>query len=488
MNSKGQFISGKWLKGKGKKFISLNPATDDVLWQGSNATSAEVSSAFKAAKKSFVQWARHSVEKRQEHLLNFARQVERNKESLATLISQETGKPLWESTMEVNLMVKKVEISIRAFQDRCAVITMDSGQAKQYTRFKPQGVAVVLGPFNLPGHLPLGHIIPALLAGDTVVFKPSELTPFVGEKIVELMEESGFPAGVINLIQGGKETGQALTEHPDLKGLFFTGSARAGQSIHKTFAGHPEKILALEMGGNNPFIVSQINNKKTAAYLTIQSAFITSGQRCTCARRLIVVKTSKSDAFLQTLINLVKKIQVGPYTDNPEPFMGTVISKEASRKILAAQADLERKGGKCLVKTVALKKETFLTPGIIDVTKVKNRPDEEVFGPLLQLVQVKNFDEALIEANNTAFGLSAGLLSEDRKEYEEFYQRVYAGVVNWNQPTTGASSQAPFGGVGLSGNHRPSAYYATDYCSYPVASMEADTLTMPKEFFPGISL
>lgn len=476
------------MRGKGKKFVSLNPATDSVIWQGKSATAPEVTSAFKAARRAFTDWAKLPLEKRQEFLLIFARQIEKNKSSLATLISQETGKPLWESAMEAALMVKKIEISIRAYQERCAVVVTGSGQTHQYTRFKPQGVVAVLGPFNLPGHLPLGHIVPALLAGDTVIFKPSELTPFTGEKIAGLMEEAGIPSGVINLVQGGRETGQAIAASPDLNGLYFTGSAKAGQAIHKSFAGRPEKIIALEMGGNNPFIISQISDEKTAAYLTVQSAFITSGQRCTCARRLIVVKNPKSDAFLQTLVNLVKKIQVGPFTDNPEPFMGTVISKEAARKILGAQSGLERQGGRCLVKTTALSKGAFLTPGIIDVTKVKKRPDEEVFGPLLQLIYVKNFNEAIAEANNTVFGLSAGLLSEDKQEYEKFYQQVHAGIVNWNQPTTGASSQAPFGGVGLSGNHRPSAYYATDYCSYPVASIESGKLQMPEKIAPGINL
>src|SRR3990167_8941296 len=169
-------------------------------------------------------------------------------------------------------------------------------------RHRGHGVMAVLGPYNLPGHLPNGHIIPALLAGNTVVFKPSALTSLVGQKLMEVWEKTNLPKGVLNLVQGGKETGIALAHHPDINGIYFTGSYETGKSLHQFFAGRPEVILALEMGGNNPLVVFNVQNLAAAVYLTIQSAFITSGQRCSCARRLIVANNKEGADFVKRLV------------------------------------------------------------------------------------------------------------------------------------------------------------------------------------------
>jgi succinylglutamic semialdehyde dehydrogenase len=241
------------------------------------------------------------------------------------------------------------------------------------------------------------------------------------------------------------------------------------------------------MGGNNPLIVHNVSDAIAAAYCTIQSAFITAGQRCTCARRLIV--PIGNEEFQNKLIALTRKIIVSPYTNNPEPFMGPVISEIAAKKLLATQADLVQRGGKSLIEMRSINNQpALLSPGLIDVTSIPNRADEEIFGPLLQLIQVADFDAALLEANHTAYGLSAGLLSDSRELYDKFFRSIRAGVVNWNRPTTGASGSLPFGGVGLSGNHRPSGYYAADYCSYPIASMETPRLELPAKLPPGITL
>jgi succinylglutamic semialdehyde dehydrogenase len=476
-------------KSSSQKFVSLNPATDEILWQGSPAGRAEIDKAVAAARKAYPVWSMLSVDERAKFLNEFARRLTEQKNDFATTISQETGKPLWEALTEIDAMINKVKISYDAYQDRCreAAGTMDNAQ--RITRFKPHGVVAVLGPFNLPGHLPNGHIVPALLAGNTVVFKPSELTPLVGEKLVGIFQATSLPSGVLNLIQGEKETGIGLSQHPDIDGVFFTGSVEAGKAIHRFYAGRPEKILALEMGGNNPLIVSNVADISAAAYLTIQSAFITSGQRCTCSRRLIVVDGASSDEFITKLSEATKKIQVGIYKDRPEPFMGPVISKEAGKALLATQEELKKKGGKSLVPMSAISgNPALLRPGIMDTTKVKNRLDKEIFGPFLQIIRVKNFEKAVIEANNTAFGLSAGLISDEEELYKKFWVGSRAGIINWNRQLTGASSQAPFGGVGQSGNHQPSAYFAADYCSYPVASIEAKEFKLPEKLLPGITL
>ena len=470
-------------------FRSINPATGDVVWEGKSADEAGVNKAVENARKAFEGWSTETVIKRIEYLAAFHDVLAGSKEELAEAISKETGKPLWESKGEVMAMANKVEISIEAHNHRCAEMIRDQPHALSITRHKPHGVIAVFGPFNFPGHLPNGHIIPALLAGNTVVFKPSEFAPLTAEITVRCWKKAALPEGVLNLVQGGRETGQFLSRHAGIDGLFFTGSWQTGKIFDAQFAGHPEKILALEMGGNNPLLVFETKNLQSAALTTIQSAFLTSGQRCTCARRLIIPNDSQGEAFLQELMNRMKGIRVGSYTDQPEPFMGPVINEAAAKRLLDAQKTLISAGGKSLVEMRQLKPGTgLLSPGLIDVTGVSNRPDEELFGPFLQVIRVPDFEAAILEANQTTYGLAAGLLSDREDLYQQFYQKARAGIVNWNNPLTGASSSAPFGGIGRSGNHRPSAYYAADYCSYPVASMETSELKTPAQLPPGIEI
>jgi succinylglutamic semialdehyde dehydrogenase len=419
----------------------------------------------------------------------FAERLKASKAGLAELISTETGKPLWEADEEVGAMAGKVPLSIQAARERRSPAEFDLAGATAAVRFKPHGVVAVFGPFNFPGHLPNGHIVPALLAGNTVVFKPSELTPAVAQRTAELWQEAGLPAGALNLVQGARDTGAALASHPGVDGLYFTGSVAGGVSLHRAWADQPHKILALEMGGNNPLVVWDAADEDAAAYAIIQSAFITAGQRCSCARRLILPTGTAGDALLDRLVEMTTAIRVGPFRERPDPFMGPVINDQAAQRLLAGKRDLLSRGAVELVEMRPVgTRPAMLRPGIIDVTDVPDRPDEELFGPLLQVIRVGDFDAAIREANNTRFGLAAGLLSDDRSLYEQFYRRVRAGVVNWNRPTTGASGRLPFGGVGLSGNHRPSGYYAADYCSYPVASLEIGALSLPPKLTPGVAV
>jgi len=291
--------------------------------------------------------------------------------------------------------------------------------------------------------------------------------------MVKTWREAGLPDGVLNLVQGGKDTGIALAGNMDINGLLFTGSVGTGKALAVQLAGRPEVITALEMGGNNPLIVHEVEDIRAAAIMTINSAFISSGQRCTCARRLIVPVGADGDAFIAELQNAIAGITVGAVGDEEDTYMGPLISAAAASNVLAAQDTLIAAGAEPLVKAKRLSRgDAFVSAGLLDVTDVKDRADEEVFGPLLQLIRVANFTAAITEANNTRFGLAAGLLSDNKDNYDAFYPAARAGIVNWNQQLTGAASTAPFGGPGLSGNHRPSAYYAADYCAYPVASVE----------------
>lgn len=481
------FIDGLWLQGHGPVFESYQPVTGETVWDGESANLEDVDAAVREARNAFLKWQRKSFAERQAVVEAFGELLESHKEELAHQIGRETGKPLWESRTEVAAMIGKIAISVKAYNDRTGTSESDVAGGHAVLRHRPHGVVAVFGPYNFPGHLPNGHIVPALLAGNTVVFKPSELTPGVAEMTVRLWEKAGIPDGVINLVQGASGTGKSLASHPLIDGLFFTGSSTVGHLLHQQFGGQPEKILALEMGGNNPLIVQDVADIDGAVHHALQSAFLSAGQRCTCARRLLVPKGTKGDAFLDRLAEVSARIQVGEFDADPQPFMGSVISPEAAKKLLAAQSSLIEKGGKPLLEMKQLRPDTgLLSPGIIDATGVET-VDEEFFGPLLTVYRYKSFDDALELANNTRYGLSAGILTDDRKLYDRLVEEVRAGIVNWNRPLTGASSAAPFGGVGASGNHRPSAYYAADYCAWPMASLEAGKSELPESLAPGLN-
>ncbi|WP_200993522.1 succinylglutamate-semialdehyde dehydrogenase [Pseudomonas cichorii] len=483
------YIAGAWQDGQGDAFDSLNPVTQQVLWSGQGASASQVETAVQAARQAFAAWASRSLEDRLSVLEAFAASLKKHADELSHCIGEETGKPLWESATEVTSMVNKIAISVQSYRERTGEKSGPLGDATAVLRHKPHGVVAVFGPYNFPGHLPNGHIVPALLAGNTVLFKPSELTPKVAELTVKCWIEAGLPAGVLNLLQGGRETGIALAANPGIDGVFFTGSSRTGNALHQQFAGRPDKILALEMGGNNPLVVDEVRDVDAAVYTVIQSAFISAGQRCTCARRLLVPQGAWGDAFLARLVAVTAALEVGAFDRQPAPFMGSVISLQAAAALLAAQRDLLSKGANALLEmTQPHEQAALLTPGIIDVSAVSERPDEELFGPLLQVIRYAGFDAAIAEANDTQYGLAAGLLSDSEARYKQFWLQSRAGIVNWNKQLTGAASSAPFGGVGASGNHRASAYYAADYCAYPVASLEATALTLPATLTPGIRL
>ena len=483
------YIAGAWQNGQGEAFESLNPVTQQVLWAGQGASAEQVDAAVNAARQAFPAWARRSFDDRLSVLEAFAASLKAHADELARCIGEETGKPLWESATEVTSMINKVAISVQSYRERTGEKSGPLGDATAVLRHKPHGVVAVFGPYNFPGHLPNGHIVPALLAGNSVVFKPSELTPKVAELTVKCWIEAGLPAGVLNLLQGARETGIALAAHAGIDGLFFTGSSRTGNALHQQFAGRPDKILALEMGGNNPLVVDQVADLDAAVYTIIQSAFISAGQRCTCARRLLVPQGAWGDSLLTRLVDVSQHIEVGAFDQQPAPFMGSVISLAAARALMDAQEVLLGSGAVALLEMAQPDSNAaLLTPGIIDVTEVSDRSDEELFGPLLQVIRYADFDAAIAEANNTAFGLAAGLLSDSQARYEQFWLQSRAGIVNWNKQLTGAASSAPFGGVGASGNHRASAYYAADYCAYPVASLETPTLVLPAALTPGVRL
>jgi succinylglutamic semialdehyde dehydrogenase len=452
---------------------SFEPATGAELWTGETG---DVDAEVARARGAWAGWAARPLAVRIETLRRFANAIRASKDALADLIARETGKPLWESATEVDAVVGKVDISVTAYSERTSQRRLEGALgARVAVRHKPHGVLAVLGPYNFPAHLPNGHIVPALLAGNAIVFKPSEKTPAVGEFLVRQFHEAGVPEDVLRCVQGGPEVGKALAVHAGIDGLLFTGSARAGLALHRQFAEAPHKILALEMGGNNPLVVWRAADIGSAAVIAVQSAFMSAGQRCTGARRLIV-EDGAHEPLLAEIVKLAQRLIVDHPHAQPAPFMGPVIDNQAADQLQEAFFDLMTKGGRPIKHLERPQEDRpFLTPAIIDVSEVRERTDAELFGPVLQVIRVPDFDAALAEANATRYGLSASLVGGSPELYDRFWANVRAGVINWNKPTNGAPSNAPFGGLGLSGNHRPSAFYAADYCAYPVTSSEAES-------------
>ncbi|WP_156811928.1 succinylglutamate-semialdehyde dehydrogenase [Robiginitomaculum antarcticum] len=460
------FISGQWVAASGEAMDSIDPSYGQTIWTGRSADRSDVDKAMRAAEAAFEGWSQTPLSERIAILKRFAEIAASKNDELGRLIALETGKALWDATGEAGVVGAKAGVTLTAYEERTGTRTLETGFGRAELVHRPHGVMAVLGPYNFPAHLPNGQILPALLAGNTVVFKPSELTPKTGAFLMDLYHAAGFPPGVINLVQGSRATGEALLAHEALAGVLFVGSAPTGAAIHKQFGGRPDILLALEMGGNNPLIAWDVSDPQAAASHIVQSAFITTGQRCTCARRIILPTGKSGDAIVDAIIAATEQIKIGAWDDDGI-FMGPLISADIAGKVAGMAKDLP---GKTLKSMQRMDRGgAYLSPGIVDVTG-QSVKDEEIFAPNMQIIRVDNFDAAITRANATKFGLSAGLISDDHNNWDIFKSRIHAGVVNFNRPTTGASGALPFGGPGLSGNHNPGAYYSADFCAWPMSS------------------
>lgn len=454
------------------ELVSYEPATGAELWRG---PIGDVDEMVVRARRAAPAWSAQPLSTRMELVRRFANEVRKDADRLATTIARETGKPMWEAHGEVESVIAKVELSIRAYADRTSQRKLDSAlQGTMAVRHKPHGVLAVLGPFNFPAHLPCAHIIPALVAGNAVIFKPSEKAPATAEVLARCLHRAGVSAAIMQVCVGGPTEGQQLVAHDGIDGVLFTGSANTGIAINRKLSTRPDKLAVLEMGGNNPLVVWDTPKLTDAAAIVVQSAFASAGQRCTAARRLIV-KSTMYDALMAEVKTLADRIIFGAPFDSPTPFMGPMIDNAAADGLSESFVYLLSHGGRAIKHLVRPDESLpFLSPAIIDVTAMTDRPDVELFGPILQVIKVDDLDQAIAEANSTRFGLVAALVGGTPQEYNRFWAQARAGIVNWNRPTINPSHAAPVGGIGLSGNHRPTGSYAADYCAYPVASGEVD--------------
>jgi len=468
----GAYINGRWSEGAGEWFENFDPATGDTVWEGRAADGVQVAEAVSSAHDAFQDWSHLAQGDRATVMERYAAEIEARTEAIAEAISRDMGKALWESRGEAGAMKAKIGISEKAQVERAGTKYQEAAFGSMHLRHRPHGVMGVFGPFNFPGHLPNGHIVPALLAGNTAVFKPSEQAPSVAAIMVEAFEAAGLPEGVLNVVHGTREAGGALL-NADISGLLFTGSAKTGTFFHKHFGGRPDVILALEMGGNNPLIIWEPAEVEAAADIAAQSAFLTTGQRCSCARRVILPEGEFGDAVVEAIVERAKGLKIGAWNED-DVFMGPLVSEASAEAATDFQMMLSKAGGKSLRRLKRMERGGgFVTAGVIDVTEA-NVPDEELFGPLMQIIRVPDFETAIKRANDSKYGLSGGLVSDDDALWIEAHENLRAGILNRNRPTAGASGAMPFGGPGLSGNFRPGAYYAADYCAWPQASQVSD--------------
>lgn len=475
------------------EFVDVSPADlkDEVMFLEYRYD--HVHEATRAARHAFASWSRLPQERRNEYLKRLKEVYLARADEISEVIARETGKPLWEARTEAKSMVNKIDItldfSLKLVEDEKVENALPGVDG--YIRHRARGVMAVLGPFNFPAHLPNGHIVPALATGNTVVFKPSEMTPATGQLMAQMFDTARFPKGVFNVVQGVADTGRRLVSDPDVDGILFTGSYETGLKIKQATLEHHWKILALEMGGKNASIVWDDADMNKAIYETVIGSFITAGQRCSCTSR-IILNRKIADQFIQKFHDTAKRLSIGYWEDNP--FMGPLINSDAVEKYIRFQEIAQREGAERLMRGKAFDVEGhhgyYVTPSICLVNEFSPHSvyqKSEIFGPNVAIYTVDDFDQALTINDSTGFGLVTSVFSKNRDLYEETRMRARVGLVNWNRTTNGASSRLPFGGIGKSGNDRPTAHFAVYYCTVPVASLEDTTGFDPDGMLPGLN-
>lgn len=491
----GDFISGKFIKNTKPdgQFKDVSPAdiNDNVMTVTYELE--HIDKACRAAKEAFPQWAKLSLNERKKYLLKLKDIFIAHEADMAQIIARDTGKALWDATTEAKALAAKIDVtlneSLKLIQEERVANALP--QVDGVIRFKPRGVMAVLGPFNFPAHLPNGHIIPALISGNTIVFKPSEQTPAVAQLYAQMIEKAEFPTGVFNMAHGEAEIGRRLIAHELVDGVLFTGSYEVGLKIKQETLNHYWKILALEMGGKNATVIWDDADIEKAVYETLIGAYLSTGQRCSGTSR-IILHDKIADQFTDKFYRAAKKLTIGHWSKNP--FMGPLINGAAVEKYIRFQEMANRENGECLMRGKALEldyKGHYVTPSIhlvksFDATSLYQKT--EIFGPNVAIYRSSDFAKTMEIVNSTGYGLVMSLFTKNKELYETALLKARVGLLNWNRTTNGASSRLPFGGMGKSGNDRPSAHFAIQYCTVPLASLEDQNPLDKTKLLPGVSL
>ncbi len=464
------------------KFSSHSPIDGTHIWEGNESRPDEIRLVMQQAEHVARSWRSVSVETRIGITRRYAEYLKQYRGEIESLLVREVGKLRHDAVGEVDAAIAKIENSVLAFEQRRSASRVDAGELSREVRYRALGVVVVLGPFNFPLHLPGAQIIPALLAGNPVVFKPSERATAVGQWMASAWNEAGIPEGVLQTIVGGADVAVQAIASPETRGVFLTGSKRTGLVLRHMLVDRYDVMLAMELGGNNPIVVEPNVSPDIAASMVTHSAFISSGQRCTCARRAIFFGGDNASMQIAKLVERASRLTIGSPLDTPSPDLGPLISAEAVEYIDGLYKNFIERGCKPLLPpNRELPLPTCIGPAIVDATELSQNDFREIgdlewFGPLLVIRRMDDFADAVDAARDTSYGLSAALLGGTREMFDRFADEVGAGVVNWNRGTTGAAGLQPFGGLGLSGNHCPAGFFAIDSCNDPVASLAADQL------------
>jgi succinylglutamic semialdehyde dehydrogenase len=482
----GNYIAGEFSLPETKtgRIVSTNPFSPDKEIWAQEVSVDDAGRAVEAASGAWRAWRKRSLDERATYLQRLKEEISAHGDALAMAITEEAGKALWEAKTEIAALQGKIEVTLGEARKEIEPQRLD---ATSRISHHPHGVMAVLGPFNFPLSLSHGHVVPALLAGNTVVLKPSELVPGVAQLYAECVHRAGFPSGVFNLVQGGGDVGATLASHRDVRGVLFTGSYAVGRALQQGALDQPQKILALEMGGKNASIVFPDADERLTLYETLFSAFVTTGQRCTATSRLIVVDDGQGsfDAFTRAFTQVASQLTAGDPKANAT-FMGPLISARALEKFEHATRNLSAAGETLLAPRRA-------GPGYLTTPHIVRAPAEagevfreEIFGPSVTIYRAKDEAHALKLAGDTPYGLALSVFTSDKECFERCLEESRAGIVNWNKGTVGATGRLPFGGVGASGNFRPAGSYSLRYCTYPTATVIGESA--PKDLPPGFAL
>jgi len=470
----GDFIDGRFLAPEGDLIASVNPARGGAQVLETACSVDRIRLAAEAAAAAAPAWARLSLAERVQHLARFRAAIAARTGELAEAITLETGKLRTEATAEIGSLVARFDL-VEKLIARDLVDRTVPGRPAEKLRHHPMGVVGVIGPFNFPLHLCHAHVVPALMTGNAVVIKPSEVTLYAAQRYAEAAHQAGLPPGVFNLVQGGGPAGAALAEHPAVRGVCFTGSYRVGRRLAERMLDRPEVLLALEMGGKNVAVVLDDADLYQAAHEIALGGYLTTGQRCTATER-VLVQRERAPALIDALRRLISALRFGD-PDDAHSFAGPMTTAAGKERVVAALAAARAAGAEPVMAAAGAGDDRFflgpslhvLPDGVHDVA---GYTDEELFGPDLSLETVADDDEAIAVLRASRYGLATSIFTGDDDRFERFYRESHAGIVNRNRSTNLASPMLPFGGVGKSGNYRPAGSHAPRNVSYPVAVQE----------------
>ncbi len=447
----GLFIGGAWRKSEGKRFETRNPATGEILATFPNATKDDVNAAVRAARDAFEKWKKTPPPRRGELLLEAARIFRRKKEELGRVVTSEMGKVIAEGRGDVQEVIDFYEYAAGEGRRMFGETVPSELPSKMCLTIRlPVGPVGLITPWNFPMAIPAWKSGAALIAGCPFVLKPSSLTPLCAAKFVEVLDEAGFPAGVVNMVTGtGSVVGDGLVAHPDIRAISFTGGVETGKHVYESAAKKMIKV-GLELGGKNAIIAMDDANVELLMDGVLFGAFGTAGQRCTATSRLIVHEAIY-ERVVDELVARAEKLRVGNPIDEATD-MGPVASPDQEKKVLEyieigkQEGDTLLTGGKKLAGR-AYDRGFYIAPTVFAVDRKKRLAQEEIFGPVLSVLKARDYEDAVVIANSVKYGLSSSIYTNDLRWSFRAMQDLEAGITYVNAPTIGAEVQLPFGGI-----------------------------------------